>query len=82
MRCVSYMAATLMCVLGIDAYLYVLHAGGSRDLCVTPLLDKTDACRKVSDLTSLLTMPSFDIGGKQHDPVSVDWTFRYALLCA
>lgn len=80
--CLTHGCIAHVCAVHFDACSFVLHAGGSRHLYVTPLLDKTDACRKVSALRSLLTMPSSGIGGNQHYPVSVDWMFRYALLCA
>ena len=73
---VIYSCNAHMCNVHFDAYLCVLHAGGSRDSCATAFVDKTGACKTVSALRSLLTMPSFDIGGNQHHPVSVDWDVR------
>ena len=46
MLCLTHGCNAHECAVHFDAYLCALHAGGSRDLCVTSFVNKTDACKR------------------------------------
>ncbi len=78
--CLTHACNACVCAVHFDAHSCALHAGGSRELCATSFLNNTDACKRLSALRSLLTMPSFF--GNQHLPVSVDWDVQIcSVLC-